>query len=177
MAEESTRKIYLVRHAEPEKADVLLGRTNPPLSAGGRIQASHGLRDLRGEVIYSSPLRRALETAARIPLLRPFEVIEELAEISYGAWDGKLWSDIEARDPDLARRKLADWYGVTPPNGETYEAFRERVTYALSVIMNGPLPAIVVAHAAVNAEIARQLTGEDPATFRMNYCEVREIEL
>jgi broad specificity phosphatase PhoE len=104
-------------------------------------------------------------------------VIEELAEISYGAWDGKTWSDIEARDPDLARRKLADWYGVTPPGGETYEDFRERVTHALSIVLNGPLPAIVVAHAAVNAEIARQLAGDDPATFRMNYCEIREIEL
>jgi broad specificity phosphatase PhoE len=177
LAEARQRKIYLVRHAEPERADVLLGSTNLPLSSGGRVQASHRLRELSAEIIYSSPLRRALETAARIPLLRPFEVIEELAEISYGAWDGKPWSDIEARYPDLARRKLEDWYGVTPPGGETYEDFRERVTHALSIVLNGPLPAIVVAHAAVNAEIARQLTGQDPAAFHMNYCEIREIEL
>ncbi len=177
MALNTKGKIYLVRHAEPEKAGLLLGRTNPPLSEGGRVQACHALRELDAEIIYSSPLRRALETAARIPLLRPFEISEELAEISYGAWDGKSWSEIEALDPELARRKLEDWYGVTPPGGEPPEAFRERVAYAVGIIRSGPLPAIVVAHAGVNAEIARQLTGVDPAAFHMNYCEVREIAL
>ena len=171
------RKLYLVRHAEPENTGVLLGQADVCLSSGGKVQASAALSELRGEIIYSSPLRRALETAARIPLLVPLEILPELAEISYGKWDGKPWSEIETKDRDLARRKLGDWYAVTPPGGEEWSTFSKRVARALETIRCGPFPAIVVAHACVNAEIARQLAGTDPARFSQNYCQVLEYEV
>ena len=177
MAHTLTRKLYLVRHAEPERTDTLLGRADVALSTGGKLQASAALRELRAEIIYSSPLRRAIETAKRIPLLVPVEILPELAEITYGKWDGKPWSEIEAKDGELARRKLQDWYGVTPPGGEEWSAFSGRVTRALEVILNGPFPAIVVAHAGVNSEIAWQMAGVERARFSQNYCQVLEYEL
>jgi alpha-ribazole phosphatase len=177
VAQTLTRKLYLVRHAEPERTDALLGRTDVALSAGGKLQASAALREMRSEIIYSSPLRRALETAARIPLLVPLEVLPELAEISYGKWDGKPWSEIEAKYGELAQRKLQDWYGITPPGGEEWSAFSQRVTRALEVILNGPFPAIVVAHAGVNAEIAHQMAGVEPTRFSQNYCQVLEYDI
>ena len=101
-------------------------------------------------MVYSSPLRRALETAQSIAHGAPIEVLDDLREISHGDWDGLTWSEIEARDPDLAARKLADWRGVTAPHGEPWQEFAARVALAFERIRAGPRPAAIVAHAAVN---------------------------
>jgi broad specificity phosphatase PhoE len=59
-------RAILVRHAEPDRR---LSATDPPLSATGRQQAfllGRRLAELGGDVLYSSPLTRALQTAAAI---------------------------------------------------------------------------------------------------------------
>ena len=158
--------LFVVRHAEPEMRGVMLGRTDPPLSAAGRAAATQ-LAGLPGEIVYSSPLRRARETAAAIPL--PVEILDDLAEISYGAWEGLSWVEIEAAWPDLARRKQEAWFAVTPPGGETWEHVQARATRALNHIRCGPLPAVVVAHFGFNAEFMRQAAGIDPIQFMQAY--------
>jgi alpha-ribazole phosphatase len=161
-------RIYLVRHGEPALTGVLLGQADPPLSAAGRVQSA-ALR-LPDAPVYASPLRRALETA-RIGGTGSQPAIETgITEITYGEWDALPWATIEARWPEIARAKLANWFGVTPPGGESWECFRERVRAALDRVSK---PAIIVAHEAVNSVIA----GGDPLTFRQSYCEVIEIEL
>jgi broad specificity phosphatase PhoE len=166
-------KLFVVRHAEPAAAGVLLGQANPPLSTAGRAAAA-GLR-LPVRIVYSSPLRRALETASLVGLRTV--VLQELAEISYGEWDGMSWESIETLYPELAGRKQLDWRGVTPPGAEDWIAFAARVGRALEVIRSGSLPAAVVAHAGVNAELAHLLCGADPISFQQDYCGVLEYEI
>jgi broad specificity phosphatase PhoE len=167
------RKLFLVRHGEPVVTGVLLGQSNPRLSPAGRTAASALKLSVR--VVYSSPLRRALETAERMGAR--IHVLQELSEISYGQWDGKSWEEIEREDPEIARRKELDWIAVTPPGGERWESFSKRVDAALERVRRGPLPAAVVAHAAVNAQIAARLTGADPFSFEQDYCAVLQYDL
>ncbi len=169
------RKLLLVRHAEPALTGVLLGHTDPPLGEAGLRRAREVLGLLRPAVVYTSPLERARQTAAVIAA--PVVVLDELAEISFGDWDGKTWAEVEAAWPELARRKQADWLGVTPPGGEDWASFRLRIHRALDRIRGGPFPAVAVAHAGVNAEMAHQLTGADPAAFAQDYCGALEYEL
>lgn len=146
--------LFVVRHCEPARTGVLLGQCDPPLSEAGRKHAaSLALGDLA--IVYSSPLKRALETAQAIAHAAPVEIIDDLREITYGAWDGLTWSEIEAANAHLAARKLADWRGVTPPGGEPWEIFAARVARAFERIRTGPRPAAIVAHAAVNQVIAK----------------------
>jgi broad specificity phosphatase PhoE len=142
--------LFLVRHAEPAITGVLLGSLDPPLSEAGRKRAATLLNGVVLAVVYSSPLRRALETAQSIARGAPVIILDDLREISHGDWDGLTWSEIEARDPALAARKLADWRGVTAPHGEPWSEFADRVTRAFEQICKGPRPAAIVAHAAVN---------------------------
>ena len=142
-------QLFLVRHAEPSLTGTLLGQSDPPLSDRGRTGASTVLRGIRLVRVYTSPLRRAAETAVLIARGAPVEVLEDLREISYGAWDGKTWAEIESIDPELARRKLLDWRGVTPPDAEPWDGFVIRVRRAFERIRSGPRPAAIVAHAAV----------------------------
>ncbi len=142
--------LFLLRHAEPAITGVLLGSLDPPLSEAGRKQAVTILNDVKLAMVYSSPLRRALETAQSIARGAPIEILNDLREISHGDWDGLTWNEIEARDPDLAARKLADWHGVPAPGGEPWPEFAARVSRAFEWIRSGPRPAAIVAHAAVN---------------------------
>ena len=161
--------LYLIRHEEPELRGVFLGRGDPPLSARGR-EAAAKLRGISAAAVYASPLRRAVETA--MACNAPLIVIPELAEMDFGEWEGRTWQEIERGWPELAARKLEDWFGNPAPGGETWQSLTARVDRALERILAGPQPAAVVAHLAVNAAIAARLTGIDPKEFQQDYGQI-----
>jgi probable phosphoglycerate mutase len=165
--------LYVIRHALPEITGVLSGQSDPPLSALGREKASR--LHVPAATVYSSPLRRARETAI---YLNPWPIIrQDLAEITYGAWDGLPWSEIESRWPETAAAKIGNWFQVTPPGGEDWERFSARVLRCLSGIVRGRLPAAIIAHEAVNAVIANQLTGSPINNYKQDYCEIKKYDL
>jgi broad specificity phosphatase PhoE len=170
------RKLLLVRHAEPSQSGVFLGRLDPGLSEHGERTAREELAGISVQATYSSPLRRALETAQFIEG-GALQVLEGLTEIGFGAWEGMSWEDVGQRDPELARRKMENWFSVVPPAGEPWDKFEQRVARALETIRLGPAPAAVVAHIGVNAVIANLLAGESPLEFRQEYCEVKVYDL
>ena len=148
-------QLFLVRHAEPALTGVLLGQCDPPLSELGRQSANSLLADLTWAVVYTSPLRRAVETANRMARGAPVQIIPDLREISFGHWDGRPWADIESAEPELAARKLQDWRGVTIPGAEPWADFAARVRRAFEYILAGPRAAAVVAHAGVHHVLAQ----------------------
>jgi broad specificity phosphatase PhoE len=169
--------LYLVRHGEPSLRGLVLGRMDPGLSPAGHEAARAALGELRGAIACVSPLRRALQTASCLPPDIPRRVLPELAEVGQGEWEGLSWQQIEARDPELARRRLERWLEVTPPGGEPWPEALARADAALALLRGGPLPAIVVAHAGINSALAHLLTGVDARAVRQAYCEVLTYEL
>jgi broad specificity phosphatase PhoE len=87
---EGTTEVWLVRHADCY--DDLAGEdADPPLSARGREQAqrlSERLDRLGYDAVYSSPARRALETARSIT--GEIRVDERLVEIATELQDGHI---------------------------------------------------------------------------------------
>ncbi len=169
--------LYLIRHACPAVAGVLLGQSDPPLSDKGRNDAYCAFSAFTVQRIYSSPLRRATETAVFLQSPSAVTELDGLAEISLGAWDGKSWDEVQRCDPALASRKSEDWFGVTPPGGESWMAFAGRVITALDIVRSGPMPAAVVAHLAVNSVIAATILGSSSGQFQQAYCEVIELDV
>ena len=110
--------VYLIRHAATAAnlaiPNRLQGRrTDPPLAPFGICQAE-ATRDLlagrRIHACYSSPLRRALETANVIAAphrLIPMPVAD-LIECDIGEWEGLDWETIKIRDAEIYRRYMAD---------------------------------------------------------------------
>ena len=163
-------KLYLVRHAEPVVTGVFLGcRNDVPL------KAPPPPLPITVDVVYVSPLRRALETAAVIDA--PKIIIEDLREIDFGEWGGRSWSEIEQRWPELAEKKSRNWFGITPPGGEPWDAFVARVRAALETILTDRRPKAIVAHGAVNAVIGGLLGGVDPVYFKQDYGQVNEFDV
>jgi broad specificity phosphatase PhoE len=162
--------ILLIRHEEPELRGRFIGRTDSPLTAAGRGAAAAKLSHIQVAAVYVSPLRRARETAAVIDA--PQTVLSDLAEISFGEWEGLTWQEIQERWPGVACRKVEDWLGVTAPGGECWNDFCDRIDRALARVLAGPRPAAIVAHMVVNAALAWRLLGQDPKHFRQQYGEI-----
>ena len=157
VAAAENRRVYLVRHGLCEPSGVLLGQFDAPLSAEGEKQVEALGRQLENsgiERVLSSSLKRALRSAELIARHLGVEVATDarLNEISYGTWDGLRWEEIERSDPETARRKLEDWWNVTPLGGESVESFYRRVERAWHSLAEHPAEVTaVVAHRGVNA--------------------------
>lgn len=131
--------IVLVRHGETDwnRDNRFQGHADPPLNDAGREQARVLAEELRGEpfaALYTSPLRRARETAAILGPQLALEprADESLMEVDLGSWSGLTRSEVEARFPVGFARWLE--YGHGWDDGETYEALGGRVVAGLSNI-------------------------------------------
>jgi broad specificity phosphatase PhoE len=134
--------ILLIRHAESEwnAAGRWQGHGDPPLSERGREQAgsyASNLANSRIDVLISSDLRRAVETAAVVGGALGLEPLRDagLRELDVGAWEGLTRSEITRRHPlDLAAFDRGD-PGARPTGGETLVELETRVRAALSSLV------------------------------------------
>jgi probable phosphoglycerate mutase len=168
----------LIRHAEPAIRGVFLGQMDPPLSTRGKQQTAGLAVSKNGQdnmTVYSSPLRRALQTASSLPF-RELVILPDLREVDMGEWTGKQWSEIELEWGSFAQKKSLDWLGVSAPGGETWKEVTVRVERVWKKIRLGPKPFAVVAHQGVNAALAYVISGADPTKFHQKYGEVVRME-
>jgi alpha-ribazole phosphatase len=124
------RTIYLIRHGKPEFPDerkYCIGRTDLPLSEEGRTQIKalgETFARRRIEKIYTSPLNRCRESAAILQEVIdrsiPIEVMDGLAEIDMGEWDGHSFDEIREQFPAEYAARGADMYDFRPPQGESF---------------------------------------------------------
>ncbi len=122
--------IAFVRHGEtpPNRAGLLLGRSDAALTERGRSQVDRLAKALDGlgvAHVVTSPLRRARDTAAPIAAAcrLDVEVDERLIEVDYGEWEGRPFTELP---PDVVGQWRRDG-GFTPPGGESLEVVADRV--------------------------------------------------
>jgi alpha-ribazole phosphatase len=166
---------YLVRHGETEwnAEGRICGRTDIPLSEAGRQQAkslAERLKPIPFEALYSSPLKRALETALVIaePLgLQPI-LDDRLVELNYGQWEGKRLAEIMNDDPKTFRAWEADPGQVAAPDGETGLEAQQRVVSFLDSLAakHPPGYVLVVFHKTVCRLAICHVLGMSPSEYR-----------
>lgn len=126
-------KIYILRHGRTRYNDErrYQGRLDIPLSAEG--EAELFAADFTPEEVFVSPLRRAQQTAARIFPAAPQIVVEDLAELDFGDFDGRTAAEMEH---DAAYRAWIDGDCTARcPNGESRAAFCERTCAAFALLL------------------------------------------
>jgi broad specificity phosphatase PhoE len=128
--------ILLARHGETDwnRAGRFQGHADPPLNRRGRSQAVELSVALKADelvAVYSSPLRRALETAEVVAASHSLEPVpvDGLREVDVGSWSGLTRAEVEERFPDQFARWLD--YGQGWEDGETYEEMGRRAVAAL----------------------------------------------
>jgi len=133
-------RLFLVRHGETEsnRRGLALGRDDVPLNERGLWQAERLGRALAPEplaAVYSSPLRRTLDTARAVASPHGVDVQteERLVEMDIGEADGLTFEEVRTRFPGLLEAWVSD-KGPTQamPGGERLLDVQERAWSAIA---------------------------------------------
>lgn len=139
---EATTRLFLIRHgatkANLSDPPILQGsRIDYPLDELGKRQAEAlglALRSVALSAIYSSPLLRAVQTAAAVALGRRLsvEIVPEFIEADIGVWEGLDWGAIKKRWP-IEQQAFQDDSAVHPYlGGENMTQVCDRASAALA---------------------------------------------
>ena len=135
-AQDGGRVVTVVRHGvtDANLGDIWHGHACGGLNEAGRDQARRLAAHLgRQPRLWSSDTPRAAETAAELgdPILT-----DGLREISFGSWEGLGRREVEARDPDLARRIYVDREDLPRGgDGESWQDLTERVAGTVDAVL------------------------------------------
>lgn len=137
--------VDFLRHGETDAPDALLGRTDAPLAPTAKAYITRQIEGRSWRAIVASPLRRAQATAEIAANGQAIEMEPDWREIDFGEWDGQPRREL------VKDARLAAFYASPdanpPPNGETMQAVRARVSSALDrLAAREEDPVLVVAH-------------------------------
>jgi alpha-ribazole phosphatase/probable phosphoglycerate mutase len=146
--------IDFIRHGEPVGGRRYRGKTDDPLSEKGWNQMWLAVEAQRPwQSIVSSPLLRCAEFAHALGERQqiPVTTDERLAELGYGAWEGKTSDEIEAADPGAILRYRRDPLRHRPAGAEDMDAFVARYRAAWVDLLGACAGrhVLVVAHAGI----------------------------
>ena len=129
------------------------GSVDVPLNEKGRddcLQAAEALRSTSLDVVISSPLRRAAETAELVAADATVHVQSSLCmERCFGVMEGRTWEEVQGFDPPLLFIEVGgDLHTVNPPGGEPLEDVWQRAKRFRNVVFRdyAGLRTLVVSH-------------------------------
>lgn len=160
--------IYFIRHGETDynKKHIMQGWLDIPLNETGLTQAEEAkqiCKNLQIDLIYSSPLLRAKQTAEKINEVHKLQIIfdDRLKEICFGSVQG------ECRD-DWSEEKKQDVFSNPEKYGaETLQQLYDRVTNFFREIENIDKNILIVSHGGVYRAIYKYLNNIDGFDFEL----------
>jgi broad specificity phosphatase PhoE len=166
-------ELILARHGETKwnVEKIYRGRTDVNLDEVGIKQAEllgKYLSNWKLEAIYSSPLKRALDTANIIARYQKIgvQIAEGLIDFDYGEWQSLPEQEVKRLYPAL----LDEWHNnphkVSMPGGESLEDVRRRAIEVVNDVLSKYRGSVVlVSHRVVNKVLICSLLGLDNSYF------------
>lgn len=173
--------IYMIRHGQTEMnyRQALQGRSDYPLNEAGILQArraAEGLKDIRFSYVFTSPLRRAIQTAHIIaPDVVPL-TDDRLIEMDYGPYEGMDLTCLPREVLDF----FSDFIHKPAPDGmEQLDAVVNRAGRFIESIrgLNGNI--LISTHAIAMKGILEYLTPESNGSYwstTIRNCEIYTAE-
>jgi len=168
-------EIYIARHGltESNKKKIYMGRSEEGLSQEGAVQAKNLARSLHAigiKRIYSSPIRRALETAQIVGtiLKAPIEIEEDFKEMELGSWAGLAEEEVSRKFPDDYRLWNTRPVDLVLPNRETLGELKSRILRTILKIKgkDSEFPVLVITHVALIRCLLIHFEGLDMNLYR-----------
>ncbi len=139
-------RLYIIRHGETEwnKVKRLQGQTDIPLAEEGIRLAREtgiGMKDEPIDLVISSPLTRAVQTARLLTEGRNIPILTDnrMIEISFGDWEGECILDSEVLPADFRRLFYEDpLHCICPPGGETFDDVCRRTGLFFQSLVQNP---------------------------------------
>ena len=189
--------LYLIRHGESEsnRADPRLREAAPwrcpELTDWGREQAQAAGLKLQAagiERLYSSPLLRALQTAAILePMFKcPVEIRAELSETFFGSRAPLLNKEIARRFPTFRLKRLrctatGDWFtAFRAKNWQDIHTHTAVMARELRSLANKFKAVAAVIHGGNGSDLLDRLLGAPPADyvrFEFANCSISLLEI
>jgi len=131
-------RIYLIRHGKTaaNEKGIYIGSTDYPLSENGKTELVNKLDEFeypRVERIYSSPMKRCLQTANILFDGSETIAVNDLRELDFGEFEGKSVEELINRDDYKAW--LKGGIENSPPGGESLVDMVARIYKALDKII------------------------------------------
>lgn len=170
-----TTRLYLIRHGATvlSAEDRFAGSTDVDLSDEGRRQArrlAERLADDGLKAIYSSPMKRTLETAGALARPHRLSVQPEpdLREIDHGRWEGLRRADVEAAFPSEYAAWEEDPFTFAPQGGEAGLSVLARSLPVIRrvVLAHEGEKVAIVSHKATIRLLITSLLGFDARGYR-----------
>ena len=175
-------RIYIIRHGKTamNHANLLQGRSDIPLNPEGIRQAQTAgdrLRNIRFDYVFTSPLDRAVQTAAIVvPGVKPV-VDELLIEMDYGPFEGTDLTHL----PEELVTFFSDFVHNPAPDGmEQLSAVVERAGRFIEGIRHLDGNILVSTHALLMKGLLEYLTPDSRGRYWAKYignCAVYTAEL
>jgi len=191
MVSESLTRIVIIRHGQTAwnegEGERFRGRAKLDLDEKGARQAeSTATRIAQWEIaaIYSSPLKRALDTAKILadPLKLYPQLLEGLIDIDYGKWQGLSLKEAAADNNQLYELWLKSPQLVTFPQGESLEQVKRRVVATVETLVprHQGQTIVLVSHKVVCKVLFCNLLGLDISHFwkvQQDPCAISIVEM
>lgn len=146
-------KLIIIRHAETRwnHNKRYCGLNDISLSGVGIEQARELRKRLKEDAIYkvySSDMKRAIQTAKILFGQIDIEKTRDLREMHFGIFEGLTYKEIMKKYPIIYKKWLDNPYIINIPNGENLTAFKKRVVGAFKKIsaLNKNKTIAVVSH-------------------------------
>lgn len=158
------KTLYLLRHGETicNRERRFYGSLESELTDQGRKQARQQrklMESFEPEVIYTSGLKRAQETATIAFPKRELLKRDVFNEKGFGLWEGLTADEIEDRDPVNWVRWLEAPFDYCPPQAESFIDFKTRVQSGLvEILAREEATIVLVAHLGVLRLLIQNLT-------------------
>ncbi len=162
-------KLYIIRHGSTEgnAKKRYCGFLDLALNNKGKTQARRLQRRLKNEIVhevYSSDMKRAIETAGIVFRGYDIKKVADLREMHFGIFEGLTYQEIMREFPKTYEKWIADPFNTIIPGGESLNILKKRVVRAFrKIILRHPYQTVaVVCHGgAISAFINHILKSKD----------------
>lgn len=167
--------------------NIYYGSSDYDLSDIGLSQAAalkKYFTDINVDAIYTSPLRRAKDTANTI--FKDKDIIIEnsdaISERKFGIWEGLTYNELSIKHPDECKEWENDWIGYCVKDGESHKTFYTRVTSFVDekLAYHNDDTICVISHSGVTCSIISYLLGmnmEDIWRFKVDRGSICRIKI
>ncbi len=182
-------RIILVRHGQTafNRQDMIRGQADVPLDETGLAQAAATATRIASEwkpaAVYSSPLRRAVQTSRPIADRLGLEVntVADLTDMDFGQWQGLTYTEVRRRWPELSQTWATAPDTVTFPNGENLARVRQRGMSAVHriLVQHPDQELVIIGHTVLNRVLLCAMLGLDDShhwRIGQDTCAVNTIE-
>ena len=163
--------IYIVRHGQTEMNNrkVLQGRSNYPLNEAGIAQAQKAAEELKHIAftkVYTSPLKRAIQTAEIIAPYADAVIDERLIEMDYGPYEG---TDLNHLPPEMLAFFSDFAHNPAPDGMEQLSSVVERAGAFIEEIKDLEGDVLISTHAIAMKGILEYLTPGSGGAYWSKY--------